>query len=107
MTRKNTSTYTLRIILKCVTVIFNRVIRLKNGLTACLISDVTNIEAHQSLVSDSSDSEYETESEYESESGTSASEPEVADHDDSKMKKVSTSEQKMVGTTSIDENKYH
>ncbi|KAI4461977.1 nardilysin [Holotrichia oblita] len=72
-----------------------KVIRLKNGLTACLISDVMNIETPQSLVSDSSESEYETESEYESDTATSASEPEVADHDDSKMKKVSTSEQKM------------
>ncbi|GJQ75861.1 hypothetical protein Trydic_g17927 [Trypoxylus dichotomus] len=72
-----------------------KVIRLKNGLTACIISDITNIDSKPADPYDSSDSEFETESEYESESQTSASEPEVADHDDSKMKKVSTSEQKM------------
>lgn len=65
-------------------------------MTACLISDTSKTQAEQQLASDSSDSEYETESEYESELHTSASEPEIGGHDDSKMQRVSPTEQKMV-----------
>lgn len=67
-------------------------IRLQNGLTVCLISDVENI---IDLSLSDSESDYETDSGDE-ESYKSTSEMEELDNDDIKVKKVSSKEQKMV-----------
>ncbi|XP_022917884.1 nardilysin-like [Onthophagus taurus] len=73
-----------------------RVIRLENGLTACLISDLTeDVDLNKKAESDS-ESEYETDSEGDDDAGPiSDLEASESEHEGPKMKKVSNVEQKM------------
>lgn len=73
---------------------FNRVIRLANGLTACLISDSSPAPAPEE---DEVDSAEETGSEVESESEGQASNTGGEEEDDSMPKRTHNDEQKMVG----------
>lgn len=70
-----------------------RVIRLENGLTACLISDPTSAPAVDEDEAESSAEETDSEMESESEEAGSST---VEEEDDSMPKKTLNSEQKMV-----------
>lgn len=68
---------------------------MKNGLTACLISDNTNIEEPNAFSDDSSSESGSDTDQMESEPD-SASASDIEMEQDTKMRKVSEKEQKMV-----------
>lgn len=79
-----------------------RVIRLPNGLTACLISDVANITIIPTEDKSDRDSESDSETYTEDEATASEAEEEKPDNEDeeidSKQKKTANVEEKMVIT---------